>query len=82
MINKIIQFQTKITPDFDKLAHFFWGFFYSLVGVLISEDWLILLIPFVFALYKEIKDYFSYGGFSVLDIIFTCFPSLIIYFIV
>lgn len=84
IVKSIIEFQTKITPDKDKLAHFFWGFWYVLIGA--SIDYLvdfrlfIILIPLSIAVYKEyLYDRQNKGSVEFLDVIYTIAPSFIIY---
>ena len=77
---KTIQY---LTPDNDKLAHFFWGFVYGtvsyLLGIfLLSSHLYAMFLPIVFGLIKEIKDDMVYGGFDFVDLTYTVLPSGII----
>lgn len=86
MLKKILNYQNKLTPKNDKLAHFFWGFWYAVVSVLIYLfliDWIyIVIIPTV--IISAIKEYYDSKGngtVELLDFIFTIIPSIIFYII-
>ena len=83
MIEKLIAFQTKITPASDKLGHFFWGFWYAHFGQVIDSYFnicfFVVFIPFIPATYKEVRDYFSEDGTpEFLDWVFTMVSSMIL----
>lgn len=78
--------QHNLTPDNDKLGHFFWGFIYCLIGFLIDyftgKHAFILIIPFLIAGLSELVDGLSgKGNVEFWDIIYTILPSIIIYII-
>lgn len=86
MLKKLIQFQTSITPNSDKLGHFFWGFWYALIGLLLDLlqvfEWMIFIMPFMPAAYKELRDLIKKDGTPELwDFIWTIIPSVILYII-
>tara|TARA_R110002051_G_C8769409_1_gene503327 strand:+ start:7732 stop:8025 length:294 start_codon:yes stop_codon:yes gene_type:complete len=81
IILKIIRLQTKLTPKADKLAHFFWGFFYALLGLIIDEtsgtNVFVFLLPAIAGSYKEIKDIEDKAGTAEFkDFLFTILPGL------
>ena len=62
----------------DKANHFIYGFLiYTLANVLFS-DLYSLLIVYLFALGKEIRDEFVYSGFDVKDLLYTLLPGIIL----
>lgn len=80
---KLIQ---KFTPKADKLGHFYWGFLYSILGVIgffiFNALWLIALPSVVLAASKEIFDKQGYGNAEWLDFVFTIIPGLTITLII
>lgn len=83
IILNIIRLQTKLTPKSDKLAHFFWGFFYALLGLTIDEligiNIFIILIPAIAGSYKELDDLKDEAGTAEFkDFLFTVIPGLIL----
>ena len=80
-MNKLINLIQKLTPNNDKLAHFYWGNVYMLIGFLITQitsvSNLFIIIPIFLGLLKELHDYRDYGGFSVLDWVYTSLPPFI-----
>lgn len=83
LIFNIIRLQTKLTPKADKLAHFFWGFFYALLGLAIDElagiNIFIVFIPAIAGSYKELKDKEDEAGTAEFkDFLFTVIPGLIL----
>lgn len=85
-MNKLFSIIQRLTPDYDKLAHFYWGFIYSIISVLISTlidfNHLIYIIPAIIAVIKEYYDYRGYGKPELWDFIFTVLPGVVIYFII
>jgi len=83
-----IQTTIENTLQKDKLEHFFVGFLLSCVGLIIFKfvlinPLIILLIPMTVAIIKELIDKYVRGGiFSLLDILFTTLPGLILYIII
>jgi len=77
----------KHMPKIDKLAHFYIGFFLSVIGLLIDhlfiqQNLLVLVIPFLAALIKESCDKWLSGSkWDWRDITYTVLPSVIIYII-
>ena len=62
----------------DKANHFIYGFLiYTLANLLLS-DLYSLLIVYLFALGKEIKDVFVYSGFDIKDLLTTLLPGVIL----
>lgn len=76
---KIIKY---LTPNNDKLAHFYWGVIFGCSGYLIYGVSLMLLLPFVFGLIKEYDDSKGNGKVETLDVLFTILPSLIVTIII
>lgn len=85
-MKKIFHLIEVLTPDYDKLAHFFWGFIYAIISVLISTlidfNHLIYIIPAIIAGIKEYYDYRGYGRAEFWDFVFTVLPGVVIYFII
>ena len=80
-MNKILKLIQYLTPDNDKLAHFYWGNIYMIVGFLITKitgvNNLFIFLPVLLGLLKEIYDYKDYGGFSVKDWVYTSAPPIL-----
>ena len=80
---KLIQ---KFTPKADKLGHFYWGFLYSIAGVIgffiFDALWLIALPSIVLAASKEFFDKQGHGNAEWLDFVFTIIPGLVITLII
>lgn len=74
-----LKIQGKITPANDKLGHFYWGFLYAYSISLFTKNILIILVPLLFAISKEWRDYNGLGNVEKLDIIFTILPGILIY---
>lgn len=85
IFDKLIEFQTKITPNNDKLAHFFWGFWYALIGnviyLLTDVKLSIFFVPLLLGMVNEIRNYFGKGTPEIWDVFFTIMPSLMILFL-
>ncbi len=84
LLKWLISYQTKITPKVDKLAHFFWGFWYTLLGVIMdvifNTNYFLLVIPIMLGGYKELRDLLSKEGSPEwMDFIYTILPSAIFY---
>jgi hypothetical protein len=80
---KLLQFalsvQTKLMPANDKLGHFYWGFFYAFATSLFTDNLLVIIIPSVLALSKEIMDSTGLGNVEKMDVFFTVLPGILIY---
>ncbi|QIG62341.1 hypothetical protein [Tenacibaculum phage JQ] len=85
IFDKIVEFQQQITPKPDKLAHFFWGFWYSLFGYVIymltDVNLYIFFVPLCLGMANEIRNYFGKGTPELWDVFFTILPSLALIFI-
>lgn len=86
MLKRLIQFQTDITPSYDKLGHFFWGFIYAVISYLIGyylleSKMFTLFIPIVFAGIKELRDSRGHGTPEFMDFVYTVIPSVIMFLI-
>lgn len=86
MIKKLIQLQTNITPDYDKLAHFFWGFIYAVVSYLIGcylleSKMFTMFVPVLLGGVKELRDSRGHGTPEIMDFIYTVIPSVVIFLI-
>lgn len=86
-MKKIIEIINRLTPEQDKLKHFFWGFVYAVVsyviGVYLLDSKLFtMFLPVVLGASKEIYDDITYGGFDVKDLFYTLIPSFIITLII
>jgi hypothetical protein len=85
LFDKIVQWQTNITPNNDKLAHFFWGFWYALIGYIIF--WFtgyrisVILLPLILGVMNEIRNFFGKGKPEFMDIFYTVVTGIIIYMI-
>ena len=84
-IKKLLALQEKLTPAPDKLAHFYWGFWIALFGVILyglfGWIWWIVLPSIVLAALKEIRDAFGFGNPEFWDFIITVVPSIVLFFL-
>lgn len=73
----------KLTPRKDKLKHFFWGFWFSLIGLIsawiFNFIYLVIIIPGICGVIKEIYDAYDGRYFDIRDFLFTVLPGLIIF---
>ncbi len=82
-MNFILALQQKLTPQPDKLGHFYWGFWYALASLLLYHfviHWIyIIILPSItLAAIKEIVDKVTgKGNAEFLDFIFTIIPALV-----
>jgi len=80
LIQKIATFQASFTPAKDKLGHFFWGFIYGLLGVIIEvlsgNSAYIILCPLAGGLFKEVADHFRDKTFDWKDLLYTTIPGV------
>lgn len=87
LLNYLITIQNKLTPKEDKLKHFYWGTIISLITDIFTDNWLIVVLPFVVAIIKEIRDKtknnknINLGTVEKSDIFFTTLSGLILYLI-
>lgn len=86
-MKKILEIINRLTPEQDKLKHFFWGFVYAVVSCvigcyLLDSKLFTMFLPVVFGAAKEIYDDITYGGFDVEDLFYTLIPSFIITLII
>jgi len=85
-MKKLFHIIEVLTPNYDKLAHVYWGFIYAIIGLLIGRliDFyhLTYILPLALGTIKEYYDYKDYGKFDLLDLIFTIAPGVIIYFMI
>lgn len=86
-MKKLIEIINRLTPEQDKLKHFFWGFVYAVVSYVIGCFFLdsklfTMFLPVVFGTAKEVYDDITYGGFDVEDLLYTLIPSFIITLII
>ena len=65
----------------DKANHFIYGFFIYILSNLLVNSVYSLIVVFVFALGKEIKDQIVYKGFDYKDLLVTIIPAVILYFL-
>ena len=63
----------------DKCLHFIIGFFLFVLSNCFLSDIHSLIIVFVIALGKEIRDEFTYRGGDWKDVLFTILPGLTIF---
>ena len=83
----MIKLINKLTPQQDKLAHFYWGFIYAVISYLIglmlfSTQWTIVILPFALGGAKEIMDWQGYGTPEWEDFIYTAIPSIVMYLLI
>jgi len=84
-LHKLKLLQGNLTPDNDKLGHFYFGFIYSLVGYLIGVylvdlQVLVFLLPLFISALGELLDSITGDGNSeFLDIFYTCISGVLIY---
>ena len=72
---KIQELAIKYLPH-DKCLHFIIGFFLFVISNCFLSDIHSLIIVFVIALIKEIRDEFTYHGFDWKDVLFTICPAI------
>ncbi len=82
----MIKLINKLTPEHDKLAHFYWGFIYALISYFLGlwicdTQWTIMVLPFILGCAKEIRDWMGYGTPEWKDFIYTSLPSAVMYLI-
>lgn len=65
----------------DKSNHFIYGFFIYVLSNCFLNDMYSIVIVFLFALGKEIRDQIIYKGFDYKDLITTMIPSIILHFL-
>ena len=86
-MKKILDVINKLTPENDKLAHYFWGDIYSTVGLLLvlilnlfTSTAALALLPFLSsaipAYLKERMDGKGYGTRERADFIYTVVSSM------
>lgn len=62
----------------DKANHFIYGFVIFILSNIPLNDLYSLLVVFIFAIGKEIKDQIVYKGFDYKDLLATLLPGIII----
>lgn len=62
----------------DKVNHFIYGFMIFVVSSFFVNYYTAFAIVVVIAFSKELYDEFDYGGFDVVDFIYTIIPALIL----
>lgn len=62
----------------DRANHFIYGFIIYILSSIFFTPLIATLITFGIALGKEIYDEYDYGGFDIIDLIFTMIPSTIL----
>jgi len=72
---KIQEFFVNLIPV-DKGIHFVLGFFLFVLSNCFLSDTHSLIIVFIVALGKELRDEFTYRGGDWKDVLFTIFPAL------
>lgn len=68
-------------PKIDKLQHFYMGLIYTLISLFLLNGIYIVIPCLVLGAVKEVKDYFGSGTPEVLDVLFTVYPSILIFLI-
>lgn len=68
-------------PKIDKLQHFYMGLIYTLISLFFLNGIYIAIPCLVLGIAKEVRDYFGSGTPEVLDILFTVYPSILIFLI-
>jgi len=66
----------KITED--KANHFIYGFAIFILSTLFFADIICFTIVLAVAFAKECYDEYDYGGFDIVDLIYTITPALIL----
>lgn len=84
LLLRLVSYQSRFTPKADKLGHFYWGFWYAILGVLLylifSKIYLVLVVNLLLASGKEVMDLiFDEGTPELRDFIYGSLPSIIIY---
>lgn len=64
----------------DKANHFIYGFVIFIIANLLLPPYISLGIVAIFALGKELYDEWKYGGFDIVDLIYTMTPAIILTF--
>ena len=62
----------------DKANHFIYGFVIFILLNIVLNDLHSLLVVFIFAIGKEIKDQIVYKGFDYKDLLVTLLPGIIL----
>lgn len=62
----------------DKANHFIYGFVIFILSNIALNDLYSLLVVFIFAIGKEIKDQIVYKGFDYKDLLTTLLPGIMI----
>lgn len=62
----------------DKANHFIYGFVIFILSNIVLNDVHSLLVVFIFAIGKEIKDQIIYKGFDCKDLLITLLPGIIL----
>jgi len=62
----------------DKANHFIYGFVIFILSNIVLNDVHSLLVVFIFAIGKEIKDQVVYKGFDYKDLLATLLPGIIL----
>lgn len=62
----------------DKANHFIYGFVIFILSNIVLNDVHSLLVVFIFAIGKEIKDQIIYKGFDYKDLLITLLPGIIL----
>jgi len=66
----------KLLPH-DKCLHFIVGFVLAILSLHFFSGIVSIIIIFLIALIKEIRDEITHKGFDIVDIIFTILPIII-----
>lgn len=83
-MKQILKIINKLTPRHDRLAHFYWGFIYMLIFVILGRLLSVTTLPIVVlvlcAIIGFVKEYYDYKlkrDFDWVDYFFTLLPCLI-----
>jgi len=68
-------------PKIDKLKHFYMGLIYTLISLFFLNGIYIIIPCLVLGVVKEVRDYFGSGTPEILDVLFTVYPSILIFLI-
>ena len=77
-MNKIQELAKSLIP-IDKALHFIFGFFLFVLSNCFLSDLYSLLIVFVIAIIKEIRDEITYRGSDYKDLLFTIAPAVTLF---